>query len=180
MKALALRSGLPGVRLGPALAASLALHLALLMPFGWLARKSPASPPPPLLATLQESAPVTELATQPEAERVPPPAAQLPMRPAPTFQKEVPKQLTGRALNTALAALTREEFYPRAAIVRGLEGRVVLLLTLDAAGRVTAVEVASGSGHALLDAAALKAAARIGSLPGGRRQALLPVEFRLE
>jgi protein TonB len=88
--------------------------------------------------------------------------------------------LTGRALNTALAALTREEFYPREAIARGLEGRVVLLLTLDTAGTVTAFEVASSSGHPMLDGAALKAAMRIGSLPGGRLQVLLPVEFRLE
>jgi hypothetical protein len=32
----------------------------------------------------------------------------------------------------------------------------------------------------MLDGAALKAAMRIGSLPGGRLQVLLPVEFRLE
>jgi protein TonB len=83
-------------------------------------------------------------------------------------------------LQSALAALTREEFYPREAIERGLEGRVVLLLTLDEAGRVSRIEVASSSGHALLDDAARKAAARITRLPADRRQVLLPVEFRLE
>ena len=83
-------------------------------------------------------------------------------------------------MNTALAAMTREEFYPREAVARGLEGRVVLLLNLDEQGRVIAVEVASRSGHALLDQAALQAAGRISTLAGGRRQVLLPVEFRLE
>jgi len=115
----------------------------------------------------------------------PPPLPQPPAAapPAPSLRPQLPKPpkpLSGRALDTALAALTREEFYPRAAIARGLEGRVVLLLTLDAGGAVTAIEVAGSSGHLLLDDAALKAATRIGRLPGGRRQALLPVEFRLE
>jgi len=79
-----------------------------------------------------------------------------------------------------MAALAREEFYPREAIARGLEGRVVLLLTFDAAGRLAILEIASSSGHPILDNAALTAAQRIGSLPGVRRQVLLPVEFRLE
>jgi protein TonB len=56
----------------------------------------------------------------------------------------------------------------------------VLLLTLSETGRVVGVEVAGSSGHAILDAAAVKAAGRIGVLPSGGRQALLPVEFRLE
>lgn len=188
MKAMALRSGPPArlqdMRLGLALAASLVLHAALLFPYGALLRPVAVPPVPavPLHATLTAPA----LATQPEESVAPveerpvePPAA---VPPGPTFRKAEPKPkpLSGRALNTALAALAREEFYPRAAIERGLEGRVVLLLTLDAAGTVTAVEVASGSGHGILDAAALQAAARIGTLPGGQRQVLLPVEFRLE
>jgi TonB family protein len=42
------------------------------------------------------------------------------------------------------------------------------------------VEIARGSGHALLDQAALDAARRIGSLPGTKRQMLFPVSFRLQ
>lgn len=164
------------MRFGLALAASLALHLAVLLPVEWWQPRVPAPSLPPLAVVLPPHETAREIATQPE--RLQPPANAVP--PAPTFQKAVPKALTGRALNAAMAALTREEFYPREAIARGLEGRAVLLLTLDTAGRVTAVEVASGSGHAILDEAALKAAMRIGSLPGGHRQALLPVEFRLE
>ncbi|MEW6164445.1 MAG: energy transducer TonB [Pseudomonadota bacterium] len=116
-----------------------------------------------------------ELATQPEPEPAPP-AVERP----PAAGASAPRELRGQALHSALAALAREEFYPRAAIERGLEGRVVLLLTLDAAGRVVGAEVADSSGHPLLDVAARAAATRIGRLPVGRRQALLPVEFRLD
>lgn len=76
--------------------------------------------------------------------------------------------------------MTQEAFYPIEAIERGLEGTVTLLLTLEANGRVTAVAVAGGSGHVLLDTAAVEAARRIHSLPGSRGEVLLPVEFRLE
>lgn len=76
--------------------------------------------------------------------------------------------------------MAQEEFYPREAIARGLEGRVVLLLSLDENGRIWAIEVASSSGHAVLDEAARQAALRHVRLPGGRRQVLLPVDFRLE
>ncbi|MCX8018187.1 MAG: energy transducer TonB, partial [Rhodocyclaceae bacterium] len=99
---------------------------------------------------------------------------------APTFAGAKPRPLSGRPLAIALAALTKEEFYPRAAIEQGWEGRVVLLLSLDDGGRVRGIEVAGSSGYPLLDDAALRAATRIGALPLGPGQALLPVEFRLE
>ena len=188
MGGLSLRSGTPGVRIGLALGASVLLHLAVLLPAGaWLPRK-PASAPP-LEVSLPPAEAVRELATAPAmiepAVPAAPPApsprasAQFPRPPAAKPQAS-PKPLTGKALNSALAALTREEFYPREAIARGLEGRVVLLLVLDDAGRVTAIDLASSSGHAILDGAALQAARRIGPVAGGRRQVLLPVEFRLE
>jgi protein TonB len=164
------------MRFGWALAASLAMHFVVLMPAQWWLPRQPVSPPP-LAVRLPPPEAARELATQPEMLEKPVDA----VPPAPTFRPtEKPRELKGRALDTALAALTREEFYPREAIERGWEGRVVLLLALDAAGRVTAIEVASSSGHAILDDAALRAATRITALPGGRRQVLLPVEFRLE
>jgi protein TonB len=165
------------MRFSLALAASLALHLAVLLPVEWWLPRVPVPSLPPLAVMLPPPETAREIATQPE--RLQPPANAVPPAPSST-PPEKPRELKGRVLDTALAALAREEFYPREAIARGLEGRVVLLLTLDATGRVTALEVASSSGHLILDGAALKAAMRIGSLPGGRRQALLPVEFRLE
>lgn len=164
-------------RFGWALAASLAMHLAIMLPAEWwLPRQhvplSPLTvqlPPPTDLAR--------ELAAQPEVLDKPPAA----VPPAPTLQPAAkPRELKGHALDAALAALAREELYPREAIERGWEGRVVLLLSLDPGGRVTGIEVASPSGHAVLDHAAVRAATRIVALPGGRRQVLLPVEFRLE
>lgn len=99
---------------------------------------------------------------------------------APTFPIARPKPLHGRALATAMAALSQEMFYPREAVERGLEGRAILLLHLDASGRIQSAEVASSSGHAILDDAALQAVHRITSIAGSARQVLLPVDFRLE
>jgi len=172
---MASRSGSPGVRLGLAFATSIALHFAVLLPVDW---PPPRAPQPTLTVSLPA------FATRPEAEAEPaPPPEQFAAPPAPSIPPPPPpppKELRGRALDTAMAALTREEFYPREAIARGLEGRVVLLLTFDAAGRLAILEIASSSGHPILDNAALTAAQRIGTLPGVRRQVLLPVEFRLE
>ena len=197
--------GRPGVRLGLAFAASLALHLALLFPSGLMQPRG-VDVPSPIPAMLEARLVAPALATwieEVEAAVTAPPVA-VAVSPAPTspqgagrhvvavpsmardsaqpntFAHARPAPLAGRALDAALAELTRELFYPPEAIARGLQGRVVLLLTLDATGRVIAADIASGSGHAMLDTAALEAAARIGGVPGGGRQVLLPVEFRLE
>ncbi|MFN3883882.1 MAG: energy transducer TonB [Rhodocyclaceae bacterium] len=181
-----------------AFVASLALHaLVLLLPEVWWFHGEQAPAPvvlavrlPPLartdvLATAVDEPPLplraepATLAADTSASTAVPPPPRAPSAPG-LAARESPRPLQGRALQSALAALTREEFYPREAIARGLEGRVVLLLTLDEAGRVARIEVASSSGHALLDEAACKAATRIGRLPADRRQVLLPVEFRLE
>ncbi len=75
--------------------------------------------------------------------------------------------------------------YPAEAIARGIEGTVVLRLTIDEQGRVIEVEVARSSGHAILDEAAVAAVRSWRGRParrGGRdvriRQ-LLPIRFRL-
>jgi protein TonB len=83
-------------------------------------------------------------------------------------------------LQHAQAALSKHLFYPPAAVEQGLEGDVVLLLALDENGRILTAEIATSSGHALLDQAALDAARQIGALPGNPRQTLLPVSFRLQ
>ncbi len=188
MMANSLRSGSPGVRLGLALLASLCLHAALLLAPGL--RSLPKPPEPRLIVRLP--LPATQPAVALTTRQEEPPPVESPLReilappsvavsPAPTFVRPPPpKPLAGRALDKALAAITKEEFYPREAIARGLEGKAVLLLTLAEGGAVAGIEVASSSGHALLDEAALKAAGRIRSLPGGRRQVLLPVEFQLD
>lgn len=50
--------------------------------------------------------------------------------------------------------------YPRVAVLRRLEGTVVVRMIVDLSGQVLEVEVVSSSGHGFLDRAALKAARR--------------------
>ncbi|MCX8087064.1 MAG: TonB family protein [Rhodocyclaceae bacterium] len=174
-----------GDRLLPALVLSLVLHALLFFPWRW---PTAARPPAPLEVSLPPLSAAPALATLPRPEPLPteaegggaPTIPQQAVPLAPTLRTPKPRPLTGQALSAALAALTQEEFYPRAAIEQGLEGRVVLLLSLDAAGRVRGVTVAASSGHLLLDDAAVRAASRIGALPLSAGEALLPVEFRLE
>ncbi|MCX7142107.1 MAG: energy transducer TonB [Proteobacteria bacterium] len=84
------------------------------------------------------------------------------------------------ATRRAEAQLARELLYPAEAIARGLEGRVMVLLFLDASGNPVAARVEASSGHALLDDAALRAARTLRALPKSvPREALLPVRFRL-
>ena len=72
------------------------------------------------------------------------------------------------------------DFYPPEAIAQGLQGEVLVLLLLDATGNVTAARVEQGSGHALLDAAALRAVRALRSLPADApRQTVQAVRFRL-
>jgi periplasmic protein TonB len=92
-----------------------------------------------------------------------------------------PERLAGEALDRTLGQLSQTLLYPPEAVRRGLEGEVVVMLELDADGRVVAASVASGSGHAILDEAAVAAARRLGALgPSLAGKAiLLPVRFRL-
>jgi periplasmic protein TonB len=75
--------------------------------------------------------------------------------------------------------------YPRAARRRGLEGKLMLRVTVNALGRPDVVKVLESSGHALLDDAAIRAVARWQFQPGRRGTAPvrasidLPVVFRL-
>lgn len=99
-------------------------------------------------------------------------------KPQPAHQA-APQKLSGKSLQRAQAMLSKHLFYPQSAVDQGLEGDVVLLLSLDSKGGIQAIEIAKSSGHALLDEAAIDAARHIGALPGNPRQTLLPVSFRL-
>jgi len=98
----------------------------------------------------------------------------------PRATPSVPKHLQGASLRRAQAMLSKHLFYPPLAVTQGLEGEVVLLLTLDAGGQIRSLAIAKSSGHALLDDAALDAVRHIGALPGNPPQTLLPVTFRLQ
>ncbi|MDO9243108.1 MAG: TonB family protein [Rhodocyclaceae bacterium] len=172
------------LRFGLSILASLLLHAVVLWPFGFFVQRPAPAPRPvleavllaPVLATLETtSAPAPESVAVPVSK-----ASRLDaVPPAPTIPPK-PRELQGRALNTALAALAKQEFYPREAIERGIEGEVIVLLTLTPNGGVAAVAVATGSGYPMLDAAALAAVRGINGLPTAQRQVLLPVRFRLD
>ncbi len=185
MTTISLPAAPPSWRLGLSILASLLLHGVLLWPFG-LALRPPAPLPPPLLEAVllapaltsrkpaDEAAPAAEpdsgTTLQADADAVPP---------APTFPVR-PRELRGRELKAALAALAQLDFYPREAIERGLEGDVIVLLTLTPQGNVTHAAVASSSGQRLLDEAALSAVRSLTGLPATQRQVLLSVKFRLD
>jgi periplasmic protein TonB len=89
--------------------------------------------------------------------------------------------LSGEQLDVALGRLSETLLYPPEAVRQGLEGEVVVLLELGEDGRIMQAAVASGSGYALLDEAALRAVQQLGGLgPSLANKAiLLPVRFRI-
>ena len=146
----------------------------------------PLADPAPALAPI--TAPQPELllredtprkAVTPSLQKAP----RLTRAPEPARRADAPadvRLLAGDAARRAAEQVANELFYPPEAIERGLEGEVLVLLFLDVAGNAIAARVESSSGHALLDAAALRAARTLKSLPAGApREALLPVRFRL-
>lgn len=169
-------------RLAAAFAASLALHLLPVLPGLIAPASTPAPPrPPPLLAELRPPAsamPPLRL-PEPPAPAKPPPAK--PKPPAPTGKPDkVPTPWT-QAVKRHLQQLQASgQFYPAEAIAAGLQGDVDVLLVIDESGKVVAARVEHGSGHAILDDAALRAVRSLTSLPADApRQAVLPVRFRL-
>jgi protein TonB len=168
-------------RLTLALALSLAVHLLPVLPA--LLAERPAVPvePPPLLASLRPPPVDVPPLVMPEAEpprpavRQPPPvvAKASPAGRPRSWQEEVRRQFGQQQ--------QRGEFYPAEAIARGLQGEVVVLLMLGTDGSVAAARVEQGSGHRLLDDAALNAVRALRSLPADApRETLLPVRFRLD
>jgi len=172
-------------RLLLALAASLLLHILPL-----IAQLIPASPPPPKAPPIEAT-----LRSPPPAPLPPPPPLTLPEQPKPSTippkppppkpeQREKPPvaaKTWTQAIRQQLKKLDDSgQFYPEEAIARGLEGEVLVLIIIDESGRVTAARIEQGSGHRILDDAALRAVRSLRSLPADApREALLPVRFRL-
>lgn len=174
-------------RLYPALAGSLALHLAVLVAPGQLPR-APTPARPALMARLmplpetespKDNAPLLKNTLSDHDQAESQPAA--PPPPLSSKGTGAPKRLAKAQEERALRKLSAHVYYPPEAIDRGLEGEVRLLLLLDEAGRILSADIAAGSGHAILDRAAQSAALSMGSLPGtGLSQLILPVVFRLQ
>ncbi len=171
-------------RLLLALAASLLLHL---LPF--VAHLiTPSLPPPasrPLAVTLREPPPIPLppppfiLPEQPKPAVAP--AKPPPPRPEKREKPPVAAKTWTQAVRQHLKKLDDSgQFYPEEAIARGLEGEVLVLIIISEDGQVTAARIEQGSGHRILDDAALRAVRSLRSLPADApREALLPVRFRL-
>ncbi len=92
----------------------------------------------------------------------------------------------GPSRAAAVVATDRPPVYPEMARERGEQGRVIVRVTVTADGTPLTVSVATSSGHAALDAAALAAVRRWRFVPAerdGRRVATvveIPIHFRLE
>ena len=153
-----------------ALLLSLALHVILVFAPEWQAAKLQVPPIPAIEARLMVLPDRVEMA---EAVSSMAPDA------LPPVQSPAPTSMRGRSLHRTREAFSEHLFYPPEAAASGIEGEVILLLTLAADGRLTNAEIARSSGHAVLDQAALDAARRVGRLPGNPRQTLFPVSFRL-
>lgn len=175
--------------LARALALSLVLHAALLATGARLASLLPSLARPAdttLKVRLAEPLAVPVPAPQPELRmrEDTPPARAPEAKPGTLARAAVPAGvpvLAGEAASKATEQVARELFYPPEAIERGLEGEALVMLFLDAAGNAIAARIESSSGHAILDAAAVRAARTLRSLPASApREALLPVRFRLQ
>ncbi len=143
---------------------------------------APVSAPPPVAPEAPARAdPVPDA---PETAPAPPmPPKTTPKPPAPTQGAARPASVAGdggkaettrraatgdadaRAawLSAIRARVERRKVYPETA--GGAEGRVTLQLTVDRAGRLASVAVLRSSGHATLDAAALRAVRAAGRFP---------------
>ena len=176
------------LRLILALALSLALHAALVVPD--LLRRFAAAPPRPALQAVLRLPPKPEtppaepllkntIDSEPApAKRQPPPELK---PPPPTTPPAKPKVAAKREVQIAQRKLSQHLFYPPEAVARGIEGEVRLIVKLSADGSVDNVSIAASSGHPLLDNAAIKAAYAMGRLTGATsRELILPVVFRLE
>ncbi|AOF81564.1 hypothetical protein BSY238_991 [Methyloversatilis sp. RAC08] len=170
-----------------ALALSALTH-ALFLLWPERAAEAPRPEPAPALQARLQNAPAAPVPTAPELAPDEPllkdtrseQAAPTP-RPPPVVQAPRGTTATAKAREQAQQKLNRHVFYPPEAIERELEGEVTLRLLLDASGRVSDAAVLAGSGHAILDRAALNAARQIGRIDaGGARELLLPVVFRLD
>lgn len=91
------------------------------------------------------------------------------------------EQLSPNELRETLGRLSETILFPPEALERGLEGEVTLLVQLGENGRILDASIASGSGHQILDDAAVRAVLKLGTLgpSSANKSILLPVRFRI-
>ncbi|RLJ68487.1 energy transducer TonB [Sulfurisoma sediminicola] len=167
-----------------ALVLSFFLHLAAYALADWAGLLAPQ--PSVQRMSLEATLILPDIPSEPPAE---PPADPMPPEPplaTPTPERPPPAPAPVAALSQPQAELkpanksAPPEFYPYEAVRRGLEGEALVAVTLDGRGRVVGAQLERGSGHAILDQAAVRAALSLKSVPGGSGETMLPVSFRLK
>lgn len=158
------------------------------------------TPPPIAKKGILQPAPAAEPADRPPTEmssKPPPQSARLADDIAPAGSAPSDESNGVAATGAANAALSPPTFaqpgrgnplprYPRAARRHGLEGTLVLRVSVDEAGRPGRLEVIESSGHSMLDGAAMEAVSRWHFTPGRRggkpvkATVDVPVVFRLQ
>jgi periplasmic protein TonB len=168
-----------------ALILSFALHLAAYALADWAGVFAPLPSTPRML--LEATLILPDIAAEPPPEMRPdetPPEP--PVTEAPPTESSAPPAAPVAAVSPPQAELkpasksAPPEFYPHEAVLRGLEGEALVAVTLDGRGRVIGARLERGSGHAILDQAAVRAALALKSVPGGNGETILPVSFRLK
>ena len=170
--------------LGWALVISIALHALVIAAPVWRGKPQLQAP---LTVSLREPLvvpepqnPAAELPRLILPEKKPRQSAARPALEPVARQTATLQRLSGQAARIAGEQMARELLYPVEAIERGLQGEALVLLFLDESGNAVAARLEESSGHALLDAAAVRAARTLRALPSSApREALLPVRFRL-
>lgn len=167
-----------------ALVLSFALHLAAyaVADLAGVHAPLPAQPPMLLQAMLIVPDIPPEPPAEPQADTMPPEPPLATPTPEPPLPPAAPVAAPSQPQAELKSATKRAppEFYPYEAVRRGLEGEVLVAVMLDARGRVVAARLERGSGHALLDEAAVRAARSLKSVPAGAGETVLPVTFRLK
>ncbi len=114
-----------------------------------------------------------------------------PLNPSSALSPEHPEQQSLEALRSAYLALLRERVeaartYPKRALRMGLEGKVVVRLTVGRKGEVLWVDLVAPSSISTLDVAAMKTVESIHSLPplptalGSQLEVSVPLVYRID
>lgn len=137
---------------------------------------TPTRAAPPQEEPTQSVAPVPPIAAREEGPR-----RSLDLSVPADPRERQAERLSTQELNETLTRLSETMLYPSEALRRGLEGEVVIMVELGAAGRILDAGIASGSGHPVLDEAAVRAVRRLGTLgpSTANRTILLPVRFKI-
>jgi protein TonB len=156
---------------------------------------TPAPAEPPAAAPVTPPAPIPLLTAPPEPT-APTNAAPAPSAPAKTEPRDtapvvsdadvLPSALTAEADYKAAELNNPKPLYPLTAVRQGLQGRVLLMVEVQADGRAGRVTIEKSSGHAILDASAMNTVRMWQFIPARKdgvfhaQSIRVPIDFNLK